>query len=42
MWHLQLREFPAVVTMDAHGSSLHRDIEDASGARLAELASPAT
>jgi fumarate hydratase class I len=42
MWHLQLREFPAIVTMDAHGNSLHRDIEDASGERLAELASPAT
>jgi hypothetical protein len=24
MWHLQLRDFPAIVTMDAHGNSLHR------------------
>ena len=24
MWHLQLKEFPAIVTMDAHGNSLHR------------------
>jgi fumarate hydratase, class I len=37
MWHLQLREFPAIVTMDAHGNSLHKDIESASGTHLAEL-----
>jgi fumarate hydratase class I len=40
MWHLQLRAFPAIVTMDAHGNSLHRDIEDASGKRLEMLAVP--
>ena len=34
MWHLDVTDFPAIVTMDAHGSSLHKDIEDASGARL--------
>jgi fumarate hydratase class I len=38
MWHLQLKEFPAIVTMDAHGNSLHKDVEQASGERLAELA----
>jgi fumarate hydratase class I len=38
MWHLQLKEFPAIVTMDAHGNSLHKDVEQASGKRLAELA----
>ena len=38
MWHLTLREFPAIVTMDAHGNSLHKDIEDASGAELQTLA----
>jgi fumarate hydratase, class I len=41
MWHLQLQAFPAIVTMDAHGNSLHRDIEAESGGRLAELAAPA-
>ena len=41
MWHLQLQAFPAIVTMDAHGNSLHRDVETESGARLAELAAPA-
>jgi fumarate hydratase class I len=38
MWHLQLKDFPAIVTMDAHGNSLHKDVEQASGERLAELA----
>jgi fumarate hydratase class I len=38
MWHLTLKDFPAIVTMDAHGSSLHKDIEAASGERLAALA----
>jgi fumarate hydratase class I len=38
MWHLQLKDFPAIVTMDAHGNSLHKEIEQASGERLAELA----
>ena len=27
MWVIEVKDFPAVVTMDAHGSSLHRDIE---------------
>src|SRR5438105_5715080 len=27
MWHLTIKEFPAIVTMDAHGNSLHKDIE---------------
>jgi fumarate hydratase class I len=38
MWHLRVKEFPAVVTMDAHGNSLHKDVEDASGKELALLA----
>jgi fumarate hydratase class I len=37
MWHLTVRDFPAIVTMDAHGNSLHRDIEQESGERLAAL-----
>nr|MDQ3346654.1 fumarate hydratase [Acidobacteriota bacterium] len=37
MWHLDVRDFPAIVTMDAHGSSLHREVEEASGAILATL-----
>jgi fumarate hydratase, class I len=27
MWHLTVEEFPAIVTMDSHGNSLHRDVE---------------
>jgi len=38
MWHLELRDFPAIVTMDAHGNSLHQDLERSSGEKLAELA----
>jgi fumarate hydratase class I len=38
MWHLQLQEFPAIVTMDAHGNSLHQDLEAESAGKLAELA----
>jgi fumarate hydratase class I len=38
MWHLQLKEFPAIVTMDAHGNSLHKDLEQESAGKLAELA----
>jgi len=34
MWHLTVEDFPAIVTMDAHGNSLHRDVEQASGAHL--------
>ncbi len=37
MWHLQVRDFPAIVTMDAHGNSLHKDVEEASGKILATL-----
>jgi fumarate hydratase, class I len=38
MWHLTLRDFPAIVTMDAHGNSLHQDVEEQSGAELETLA----
>jgi len=40
MWHLQLKDFPAIVTMDAHGNSLHKDLEQESAGHLAELANP--
>ena len=38
MWHLQVTDFPAIVTMDAHGNSLHRDIEQESAKELAAMA----
>jgi fumarate hydratase, class I len=37
MWHLQVNHFVAIVTMDAHGNSLHADIEKETGEQLAEL-----
>jgi len=40
MWHLRVRDFPAIVTMDAHGNSLHADVEKASAVMLQRLADP--
>jgi fumarate hydratase class I len=40
MWHLRVKDFPAIVTMDAHGNSLHADVEKASATMLAKLAEP--
>jgi fumarate hydratase, class I len=37
MWHLRVKQFPAIVTMDSHGNSLHKDIEGASAEVLATL-----
>jgi fumarate hydratase class I len=34
MWHLTVDAFPAIVTMDAHGNSLHKDVEQESGHHL--------
>jgi fumarate hydratase class I len=37
MWHIRVNNFPAIVTMDAHGNSLHADIEKATAENLEEL-----
>lgn len=37
MWHLQVKDFPAIVTMDAHGNSLHKEVEAESAAALAGM-----
>ncbi len=37
MWHLRVKDFVAIVTMDAHGNSLHAEIEKETGERLAAL-----
>jgi fumarate hydratase class I len=37
MWHLRVNHFVAIVTMDAHGNSLHADVEKETGEHLAEL-----
>jgi fumarate hydratase class I len=39
LWHLTVEDFPALVTMDAHGNSLHKNIEEESGARLETIVS---
>ena len=36
-WVIRVEDFPAVVTMDATGHSLHDEVEQASAARIAEL-----
>ncbi len=38
MWHLRVRDFAAIVTMDAHGNSLHAGIEQETGAVLERFA----
>ncbi|WP_340026796.1 fumarate hydratase [Paenibacillus sp. FSL K6-1096] len=40
MWHLQVDGFAAIVTMDAHGNSLHADVEKDSAAKLAQFREP--
>jgi fumarate hydratase class I len=37
MWHLQVHDFLAIVTMDAHGNSLHAELEQETGEHLAEM-----
>ncbi|MDZ4802870.1 MAG: fumarate hydratase [Bryobacteraceae bacterium] len=37
MWHLKVNGFIAIVTMDAHGNSLHADVEKETGAALEAL-----
>jgi fumarate hydratase class I len=34
VWVLRVKDFPAVVTMDAHGQSLHQEVADVSKRRL--------
>jgi fumarate hydratase class I len=38
MWHMHVKDFPVIVTMDAHGNSLHKDVETESAKNLATLA----
>ncbi len=34
VWEMRVKDFPAVVTMDAHGRSLHQEVADASQGQL--------
>ncbi len=36
IWELEIEDFPAVVTIDAHGNSLHKEVMAASAAELAK------
>ena len=38
MWEIEATDFPAIVTMDSHGNSLHKEVLAESGANLAALA----
>lgn len=40
MWHLTVKNFAAIVTMDAHGNSLHRDVEMTALEKLAQFKEP--
>ncbi|MDR6226484.1 fumarate hydratase [Desmospora profundinema] len=40
MWHLRVKNFAAIVTMDAHGNSLHRDVEKTALEKLAQFKEP--
>jgi fumarate hydratase class I len=37
MWRLRVEGFPAIVTMDSHGNSLHAEVEKATAAELEQL-----
>lgn len=37
IWELTVEDFPVVVTMDAHGNSLHASVEESSAAKLKQL-----
>jgi len=37
MWHLEVKDFPVIVTMDSHGNDIHRDVEAASELKFREL-----
>ncbi len=40
MWHLEVEGFPAIVTMDSHGNSLHAEVDELSKKKLEEFAEP--
>jgi fumarate hydratase class I len=37
VWELEVKDFPAVVTMDSHGQSLHQEVSDESKVHLQEV-----
>ena len=39
MWHIRVKNFAAIVTMDAQGNSLHAGVEEQTGKALEALQS---
>jgi len=37
IWEFEVKDFPVIVTMDAHGRSLHREVMEASRAEMNKL-----
>ena len=37
MWHIRVKNFAAIVTMDAQGNSLHAGVEEQTGKALEAL-----
>ncbi len=37
IWELEVKDFPAIVTMDSHGNNLHREVLDLSRSNLKKL-----
>jgi fumarate hydratase, class I len=40
MWHIRVKDFPVIVTMDSKGNSLHADVEKSSAMELEKLKEP--
>jgi fumarate hydratase, class I len=40
MWHITVKDFAAIVTMDSHGNSMHADVEKASAEELGKYSPP--
>ncbi|HEY9885936.1 MAG TPA: fumarate hydratase, partial [Vampirovibrionales bacterium] len=40
MWRIEVKDFPAIVTMDANGNSLHKDVDKSSLDKLAAYKEP--
>jgi len=40
MWHLRVNGFATICTMDSHGNSLHRDVDQASLKELGKFTEP--
>jgi fumarate hydratase class I len=37
VWKFEVKDFPVLVTIDTHGEDIHRDVAEASAAKLAKM-----